>query len=317
MEDIICNDHHMLQVINSFGFTLGFGDQTVQEACFSQKIDQTTFLSVINFIHHPQNEKKPENSFPQNISPCTLKNYVQRSHDYFLHYRLPATRRRLIEAIDCSGEDKVPYLFLKFFDLFTAEVEQHALYENTYIHPYVNHLIQGVHPTQDYNISLLMKKQKEHHHLIRKKISDLTHVIVKYYKNQKKNRLMNDVLYELFVMEEDFRCHSMIEEQIFTASIQALEEKANQPRSLKNISNTSHSKKSQDTLNLLSKREKEIICLVTKGLPNRQIAELLNISINTVLTHRRHINKKLEIHSSSELTIHAILNGLVSINDIK
>lgn len=128
---------------------------------------------------------------------------------------------------------------------------------------------------------------------------------------------MNDVLYELFVMEEDFRCHSMIEEQIFTASIQALEEKANQPRSLKNISNASHSKKSQDTLNLLSKREKEIICLVTKGLPNRQIAELLNISINTVLTHRRHINKKLEIHSSSELTIHAILNGLVSINDIK
>ena len=110
MEDIICSDHHMLQVINSFGFTLGFGDQTVQEACFSQKIDLTTFLSVINFIHHPQNEKKPENSFPQNISPCTLTNYVQRSHDYFLHYRLPVTElRAIVESaanLEVAGMEK-------------------------------------------------------------------------------------------------------------------------------------------------------------------------------------------------------------------
>lgn len=67
---------------------------------------------------------------------------------------------------------------------------------------------------------------------------------------------------------------------------------------------------------MLSKREKEIICLVTQGLSNKKIADKLNISINTVLTHRRHINKKLEIHSPTELTIHAILNGIVSIDEI-
>ncbi len=316
MEDIICNDHHTLQIINSFGFTLGFGEQTVKEACENQHIDIATFLSVINFIHKQNSNQDPESPLFSRISLQTLLDYIQRSHNYFLHYRLPATRRRLIEAVDCSGGDKIPYLLLKFFDLFLTEVEQHATYENTKIHPYVAKLLLGTQPTQEHNIQLLMKKQKEHHRIIRKKMSDLTHVIVKFYKNQKKNQIMNDVLYELFVMEEDFEYHSLIEERIFTACVHSLEEKSQKPQRHKRILQTPYSQKAQTAFDQLSKREKEIISLVTQGLSNKKIAEKLNISINTVLTHRRHINKKLEIHSPTELTIHAILNGIISIHEI-
>lgn len=67
----------------------------------------------------------------------------------------------------------------------------------------------------------------------------------------------------------------------------------------------------------LSDREKEILKSLVKGMSNKEIATHHNISIHTVITHRRNIGRKLEIHSVSGLTIYAILNKLVDITDIK
>lgn len=70
----------------------------------------------------------------------------------------------------------------------------------------------------------------------------------------------------------------------------------------------------QDTL---SQREKEIITCVVKGMTNKAIADQLFLSIHTVITHRRNIARKLQIHSSAGLTIYAIVNKLVELQDIK
>ena len=67
----------------------------------------------------------------------------------------------------------------------------------------------------------------------------------------------------------------------------------------------------------LSQREKEIVICVVKGMTNKEIAEKLFLSIHTVITHRRNISKKLEIHSAAGLTIYAIVNKLVTLNDVK
>lgn len=67
----------------------------------------------------------------------------------------------------------------------------------------------------------------------------------------------------------------------------------------------------------LSTREKEIISLVVKGMTNQEIADKLFLSIHTVITHRRNIARKLEIHSATGLTIYAIVNKIVDISDIK
>ncbi|MFV0467303.1 MAG: response regulator transcription factor [Dysgonomonas sp.] len=66
----------------------------------------------------------------------------------------------------------------------------------------------------------------------------------------------------------------------------------------------------------LSDREKEILTSIVKGMSNKEIADHHNISIHTVITHRRNIARKLEIHSVSGLTIYAIINKLVDIKDI-
>lgn len=67
----------------------------------------------------------------------------------------------------------------------------------------------------------------------------------------------------------------------------------------------------------LSAREKEIVVCVVKGMTNREIADRLFLSTHTVITHRRNIARKLQIHSPSGLTIYAIVNKLVELGDIK
>lgn len=67
----------------------------------------------------------------------------------------------------------------------------------------------------------------------------------------------------------------------------------------------------------LSVREKEIVVCVVKGMTNREIADQLFLSAHTVITHRRNIARKLQIHSASGLTIYAIVNKLIQLSDIK
>ena len=67
----------------------------------------------------------------------------------------------------------------------------------------------------------------------------------------------------------------------------------------------------------LSPREREIVVCIVKGMTNKQIADCLCISTHTVITHRRNIAAKLQIHSAAGLTIYAIVNRLVELSEIE
>ena len=67
----------------------------------------------------------------------------------------------------------------------------------------------------------------------------------------------------------------------------------------------------------LSQREKEIVVCVVRGLTNKEIADKLFLSVHTVITHRRNIARKLQIHSAAALTIYAIANKLIELKDLK
>ena len=72
-----------------------------------------------------------------------------------------------------------------------------------------------------------------------------------------------------------------------------------------------------DSTKGLSSREIDVLQLIVKGITNKEIADKLNISLNTVLSHRKNITSKLGIKTVSGLTYYAIMNGLVSANDIE
>lgn len=68
----------------------------------------------------------------------------------------------------------------------------------------------------------------------------------------------------------------------------------------------------EDTYELLTTREREILQLVAEGKSNKEIANLLNLSLYTVETHRTHILQKLNVHSVPELILYAMRKGIIS-----
>ena len=67
---------------------------------------------------------------------------------------------------------------------------------------------------------------------------------------------------------------------------------------------------------MLSDREKAVLVCLSQGKKNNEIAEALNISVHTVITHRKNIIKKTGIKSVAALTVYAILNNLIEEKDI-
>lgn len=61
----------------------------------------------------------------------------------------------------------------------------------------------------------------------------------------------------------------------------------------------------------LTQREKDVLRLIATGLTNKEIADELNISVNTVITHRKNVTQKLGIRSASGLSLYALMNGLI------
>lgn len=315
MSDIICDDYRLLQVISRFGLTLGFGDQTVAAACAASGVDTATFLSVVNFIK--SNGRANISELVEQTSVSALMSYLSRSHSYFIDFRLPSIRRKLIESIDCSARNQIAFLILKFYDEFAAEVARHMDYENKYIHTYVETLLSGKMPDDATNIHKLAHEHRGNHTQIEKSLTELKSIIIKYYPNDSNGQLLNDVLMDLYITEEDLFSHCHLEDTLFAEAVHNLEEDC--LRKIEAGGGNADEEGVADNSNTdgLSEREKEVIVCVVKGLSNKEIAEKLYISVNTVMTHRRNISRKLQIHSPAGLTIYAIVNGLINLDEVQ
>lgn len=71
-------------------------------------------------------------------------------------------------------------------------------------------------------------------------------------------------------------------------------------------------KGAQDTYELLTSREREILQLLAEGKTNKEVAAVLNLSLYTVETHRGNILQKLGLHSPAELVLYAVRKGIIS-----
>ena len=141
-------------------------------------------------------------------------------------------------------------------------------------------------------------------------------IIIKYYPTDSHAQLLNDVLIDLFMTEEDLFSHCHLEDTLFLEAVVRLEEQRQEEYVEEEI-RTDEQETDASSADALSEREKEVIVCVVKGMANKEIAEHLFISVNTVMTHRRNISRKLQIHSPAGLTIYAIVNGLINLEDVK
>jgi regulator of cell morphogenesis and NO signaling len=306
MITLIKDNYSVLQSLSSFGINMGFGDKTVEETCQLNGVDCYTFLAVVNYTIN--NYAIDDND--ERISVPTLLHYLEASHRYYLDFQLPFIRRELEESI--AGDDTLGRLMLRFYDEYAQEIRRHMKYEEKTLFPYVQSLIDG-HPLPDYNVEMFSK----HHESADKKLRELKLLIIKYLPaDQHLNSKLTAALYDIYNNEEWLSQHAEVEDHIFTPAIRRMEQRLKQDDVTKNISSMVF-KGGQDNSEALSERERDVIIGVVQGLQNKEIADRLYISVNTVITHRRNIARKLQIHSPAGLTIYAIVNGLVDISSVK
>ncbi len=304
MRDLVKDNSLLVLVISRFNMSLGFGEKTVREVCRFHNVDENTFLTVANFV----SEKDYEYN---NVSLSSLIGYLKNAHEYFLEFNLPNIRRKLLESLDCSSTNDIAILILRFYDEYVTEVRKHMELENEVVFTYVEQLTQGF-LSQDYNISTFAGK----HTPIGNKLKELKDVIIRYYP-EKNNYLLNSVLLDIIQCEEDLNSHCQVEDKIFVPAVKAIESQIKKSGKIYYVESLDNKPTNKEKIDELSNREKDIIVCLTKGFSNKEIADELSISINTVTTHRRNISNKLQIHTSAGLIIYAIANQLVNIRDIQ
>ncbi|MBR1557586.1 MAG: helix-turn-helix transcriptional regulator [Prevotella sp.] len=307
MISLIRDNYDLLQSLGSFGINLGFGDKTVRETCEDNNVDTYTFLAVVNYTINGYGEFEAD----QQLNVPTLLHYLEASHAYFLEFQLPYIRRELAESL--NEADSLGRLILKFYDEYAHEIRRHMQYEQKTLFPYVQSLIEG-QPANDYNVETFSK----HHGATDKKLRELKLLIIKYLpQDGLHNNQLTATLHDIYENEVWLRQHAEVEDHIFVPAIRRLEYITKQNDVSKNISGMVFGSTSAQNPDALSDREKDVIISLVQGMSNKEIADHLCISINTVITHRRNIARKLQIHSPAGLTIYAIVNGLVDISTVK
>lgn len=276
------HEEDAIHIISRFGLGMGVGEQTIAQACESHGVHTSTFLAIINYKVFKQRV------LPEDIDIPTLQQYLRNAHTYFLDFRLPHLRRALIEAlIPADPTTKIPMLILRCYDEFAEEIRIHIEHEN-----------EGLY--------------EEHAHddqRITDKLSEIKNLIIKYYPSNgilKEGTVMYtliSVMSDLWHTEQDFADHCAIEDEILRPALVNVQ--------VQNVFNAPI----QDTEEL-SEREQDVLIQIVKGLSNKEIADTLCISVHTVITHRKNITRKLNIHSTAGLTIYAIVHKLVNINSL-
>lgn len=298
MIDLIGDNYSMLQGLSAFGIRLGFGDKTVCEVCREQDVDCYTFLMVVNFLINGYTPKESD----EKISVKTILGYLQASHRYFIDFQLPSIRTKLEESLQKG--DGLATLILRLYDEYAHDIRLHMKYEEKTLFPYVEALLRG-EQTSDYNVDIFSK----HHSDTKGKFQELKNIIIKYLPhNGLANNQLTATLYDIYNNEEWLLNHSNVEEILFVPAIRILEQKVKENDVSTRLSNMIKNAESTESV---SEREKEIIICLVQGLSNKEIAAKLFISVNTVITHRRNISRKLQIRSLAGLTIYAIANNLI------
>ena len=305
LRDLIDANSSILMTLSRFGLSLGFGNATVDEVCRAGKVHTGTFLAVCNFT-----SARPVAMGDVDIR--ALMDYLRGAHVYFLNFCIPQIRQKLISVVDCSAADNVGLVVLRFFDDYVAQVRAHMDYEDRQVFRYVDTLLAGQLP-DDYNIDRFAR----HHDSISSKLTDLKDIIIRFVPNANGD-MLNSTLFDIINCESDLQMHCHLEDRLFVPVVARLERLvAGGKYRPTNAAADDADRLAAQRLEMLSAREREVVTMVACGLSNKEIADRMCLSVHTITTHRRNIAAKLNIHSTAAMAVFAVVNKLVTIDQIK
>ncbi|MBR4596063.1 MAG: helix-turn-helix transcriptional regulator [Bacteroidales bacterium] len=294
MADLLDVNFSILGVFSRFGMSYGFGEATVKEVCDGMGIDPETFLiicKVYAFDGYRPSREQMEGACLEDIV-----RYLRLSHTYYLETMVPALAAAIEEMI-APCDDMHKKVIRKFFGDYKEELERHFDYEEKTVFPYVEAMIDS-REREPYTIG----EYEKNHSNVEEKLDDLKKLVTMYQPAQSCSQDCFRVLFYLYSLESDLERHTFIEDGILVPVVSRMEDESDAPRGEGGE---------------LSAREKEILVAVAKGMLNKEIADLYNISIYTVISHRKNITRKTGIKTVAGLTVYALLNNLIDMNTIE
>ena len=292
MADLMNRDLSLAGVLSRVGLSFGFGDETVSEACRQGGVDTDTFLLLCSA--YLSDSFKPSKEQLARVDLGSVVKYLRLSHTYYKDAAMKTLSGDLDSLLEpCSDSQK--RIISKFLADYQEELSKHFEYEENVVFPYVDAVLEG-NATDDFSIG----QYEEEHSNVQEKLEDLKKLIMTYLPEQCEQQKIQRVLFDIFMLETDLAKHTTIENEILIPAVGNLE--------LQRPSEGGEE---------LSAREKEILVGVAQGLLNKEIADKYNLSIHTVISHRKNITRKTGIKTVAGLTVYALLEGLVDIDSLE
>lgn len=279
MADILSEHNELIPVLNRFGIRLGVGDKSIKDLCRQYDLNSDLLTTVLNV--YLDEEYIPDSSL-DNVDIESVVDYFQNTVDNYIHDLMPNIEKHLNAFIAVSGSDNCELGVLK--DLYVKFKDKMSDY-----------LQKIADCDEDFPDDLL---------------HDLKNILIKHISGDYNQNLSYAVIFSIHSFEKDLSAHNRLRNRVLRPKLNQLD--SSDIKQLQNaITHDFHHKTDSNDHNLTN-RETEILTLIVQGNQNKEIAEKLNISLNTVLTHRKNIISKTGIKTVSGLTFYSLRNGLIS-----
>ncbi len=277
----------IIPIINRFGIKLGLLEESIENLSHIYNIDLNLLLLVLNkYINNIDCINYLQNNIP---SPSQIEEYFNKTLNYYTQIQLPNIDKHLSAFIGTSMAMNVPKKQLielsKLLEEFKTNIQSIFLPNNL--------------------SSLSQNKQLRSSEEL---LAEMQIIMIKFLEGSYNENLCYATIFALHSLETDMRKHQKIKDSLehikngnVNPLIQAESEEEN------------NSQKSE--IKILTSREIEVLKLITDGKLNKEIADILSISFQTVLSHRKNITTKLGIKTVSGLIFYAIKNGLVQVEN--
>lgn len=282
LSEVIEENHQLIPVVNRFGVKLGLGDKTIGDICHSANINTDFFLAILNtFLNE---DYFPERKLQKFDLELVLK-YIKQTDVYLIHGQLHNLEKHMNAFLSMSDPNNAQLKLIgKLFSDFKKELL--GLIEQG--------MVKGDTP-----LALL---------------TDLKSIIIKHISGNFNENMCYAVIFTLDSFQKDLEKHNRIREKILKPMLDELDQSSIED--LQELIAASHSVK-ENKGHSLSQRELDVLRLIALGLLNKEVADKLNISLNTVLSHRKNITAKLGIKTVSGLIFYCITHGHISADEIE
>ncbi|MDR0394878.1 MAG: helix-turn-helix transcriptional regulator [Tannerella sp.] len=291
MSEVVEEHLSLIPVINRFGIRLGLGDDTALEICNKHKINIDFFITMINTFLN-------ESYFPekklQGFHLTQIVDYLTKTNQYYLQSQIPNIERHLRPLISVGNPANESLTLIgKLFETFKSHLLKRIESDETEWFPHIIRLCEK--QTDNKSLPYYPTNMSDPEEPTEALLVDLKHIIIKHLSGNYNENLCYAVIFAIHTLHTDIKQHNRIRYRILAPIVCGMEKDGN-----KN----------------LSSREIEVLKQIVKGETNKEVAEHLCISLNTVLTHRKNITSKLGIKTIPGLTFYAITNGIISGEEI-